>query len=100
VRGNLGRVKSRPAFARRAVKHLSRRGKKGRDRLLHCLTELSWSVTPRKIELARIVAQALEPYRDDRVVQRALRHWKLCPAGLLRAFAPAPQPHKHREDPS
>jgi hypothetical protein len=100
VRGNLGRVKSRPAFARRAVKHVIRRGKEGRARLLRCLGELSWSVTPRKIELASIVARALEPYRDDRVVQRALRHWRLCPAGLLRAFASSPQHHEHREDPS
>jgi hypothetical protein len=98
VRGNLGRVKSRPAFARRAAKHLFRRGERGRARLLRCLGELAWSLTPRKIELASIAAQALEPYRDDRAVQRALRQWKLSPAGVLRAFVPSSQPHEPNQD--
>jgi hypothetical protein len=93
-----GRVKARPAFARRAAKHLLGRGKRGRAQLLRCLRALSWTLSPRRIEIALTVARTLEPQRDDPEVQRALRQWKLCPAGLLRGLVSSSKSREGREE--
>jgi HEAT repeat protein len=52
----------------------------------------------RRIEIAFTVARALEPHRDDPEVQRALRQWRLCPAGLLRGFVSSSKSRKRREE--
>lgn len=83
--------------ARRAALHLAHKGEPGIERLCKVLDAVSQSLSPAKIQRARMIRVVLAGHRDAEPVREILGRWKRSVAGIVGLVLPPLKPARRRK---
>ncbi len=91
--GRLGPASPTRQNMAEAAATLAQRGEEGREVLAAVLEFLGWRIGNPRARLAGSLADALQPYRQERRVRRAMGRWQRSPARLIaRLQGPSNEP--------